>query len=143
MFSLQIEINVTNSEASNQPLSSAVASPTSQTQSTALSSESGIPPSSETPLAYQGIPPPTYLEAIQQDPIPSENQHPLPNEPPPEYTGPSLGYDSSKTGSTRFHGESTMSTAEEQERTKTVEDELGRLIILLVILKKCFSSECC
>ena len=141
LFSSQIEMNVTSPEAAHQPLASAVALPTSQTQSTVLSSEPAISPSLEIASAYQGIAPPTYLQAIQQDPIPSENQNPLPSEPPPEYTGPSPGYDSGKTGNTRFIGESTMSTAEEQERTNAMEEELRRLIILLVNLRKYFSSE--
>ena len=120
-------------------MSSAVVSPTLQTQSTALSSEPEIQPSFDLPSTYQGIPPPTYLQAIQQEPIPSENQHSQPSEPPPEYTGPSPGYDPSKTGSGRFHGESTMSTAEEQERTNAMENEIGRLVILLVDPSRYFS----
>ena len=124
-------------------MSSEVASTTLQTQSTASSSEPGIQSSLDFPSTYHGIPPPTYLQAIQQEPIPSENRHYQPSEPPPEYTGPSPGYDPSKTGSSRFHGESTMSTAEEQERTNATENEIGRLVILLVDPSRYFSFEGC
>ena len=119
-------------------MSSEVASTTLQTQSTASSSEPGIQSSLDFPSTYHGIPPPTYLQAIQQEPIPSENHQCQTSEPPPEYTGPSPGYNSSKIRSGRFHGESTMSTAEEQERTNTMEDGIGRFIILLVDPKKYF-----
>ena len=134
MFPLQNEMSVTSPEASRFSLSSV----TSQNQSTELSSEPGIQPSLDLPSTSQGIPPPTYLQAIQQKPIPSENHQCQTSEPPPEYTGPSPGYNSSKIRSGRFHLESTMSTAEEQERTNTMEDGIGRFIILLVDPKKYF-----
>ena len=79
-----------------------------------------------------GIAPPTYQQAIQQESVPTRDQQAVPNEPPPEYTGPSPGYDASQTTSGHFHGESTMSTAEEQERTNAMEDGIGRLLVLSV-----------
>ena len=94
----------------------------------------GILPSLDPSSTEHGVSPPTYQQAVQQGSIPAENQQPIPNEPPPEYTGPSPGYDYNKTGDGRFHGESTMSTAEEQESTNAMEDQLGQLIVLLVLV---------
>ena len=84
------------------------------------------------PSMPPGIAPPSYQQAIQQESVPTRVQQVVPNEPPPEYTGPSAGYDISQTNSGHFHGESTMSAEEEQERTNAMEDGIGRLIVLSV-----------
>ena len=84
------------------------------------------------PSMPPGIAPPTYQQAIQQESVPKRDQQVVPNEPPPEYTGPPPGYDTSQTTSGHFHGESTMSTAEEQERANAMEDGIGRLLVLSV-----------
>ena len=86
-------------------------------------------PASDRPL---GIVLPTYQQAIQLEPLLMSNQQSIPNEPPPEYSGPSLAYNETQSGGDSFHGESTMSTAEEQERMDRVEDEIGRLIAMYV-----------
>ena len=109
---------VTNQAVLNQSLSG---SSTLQALSTAPCSETRNQFSLDIPQVRHGIDPPTYLQTIQQKPVPPENQYPLPSEPPPEYTGPSPGYD----------GKGHLATAEEQERNNAVADELGRLTILL------------
>ena len=89
-------------------------------------------PTTGLPSMPPGIAPPSYQQAIQQESVPTRDQQVVPNEPPPEYTGPSAGYDNSQTSSGHFHGESAMSTEEEQERTNAMEDGIGRLIVLSV-----------
>ena len=120
MFSLQLAGNITKQEATPQPLSDAGTSSTSQTLAAPGDFEPRKQPSLNLPLVHHGIDPPTYLQTIQQVPIPSENQYLSPSEPPPEYTEPSPGY----------NGQGPLVTAEEKDRTHAMEDELGRLTIL-------------
>ena len=84
----------------------------------------------ERPPMPTGLAPPTYQQAIQLEPLPSDNAQSIPDEPPPEYSGPSPEYKETQPGDGRFHGESTMSVAEEQERMNQVENEIGRLLVL-------------
>ena len=132
----------TENEAGANSLPSNVANTTSMPAQSATS-ENCHPETQPTmglPSMPPGIAPPSYQQAIQQESVPTRDQPLVPNEPPPEYTGPSAGYDTSQTNNGHFHGESTMSTEEEQERTNAMEDGIGRLIVLSVVCYFSFSN---